>query len=333
MKRVPGLRMLGPLAAWLRSKAGNRALRALQGLLFLAMLAYLAYVLGRIGWGSVLAALPTNPLFYLLTVPLFLALPIADWLSYQAVWGKRFARSWPVFIRKRVYNQGLVGYAGEAYLAWWAVQRGGLRSGEALAHVKDISVLAASAGNVASALLALGFLAAYGWQGETGRLMLAASAFLVLVLVISALLRKRIISLPAGTLRTVLSIHLIRVAIVLPLQVLQWEAALPQAPISAWLLILTAQMLISRVPLLPNRELAGVGAGLSIAGALTIPAAETAAMLVAAGALMQALNFAAFLATSFGAYAPDPPPPAAAEAVPSAAQEPASAPEQASTPV
>lgn len=331
MQRFSGLHVLEGLSAPLRGKGGRTAARVLQGLLFLAMLAYMAHVLGNIGWRSVLAALPTNPWFYLLTIPLFLALPIADWLSYQAIWGKRFARSLPVFIRKRVYNQGLVGYAGEAYLAWWAVQRGGLRSGEALVHVKDVSVLAASAGNIASTLLALGFLAAYGWQGQTGRLMLAASGFLLLVLVLSAVLRKRIISLPGATLRAVLRIHLIRVAIVLPLQVLQWEAGLPQAPLSAWLLILTAQMLISRVPFLPNRELAGVGAGLSIAGTLAIPAAETAAMLVASGAVMQALNFAAFLATSFGAYAPAPAARRDAGPAPHSGQEAARANEQAPT--
>lgn len=328
MKRIPARRVWGAISAWLQSRAGRRWARGLQGLLFLAMLAYLAHVLGRIGWAAVLAALPQSPWFYLLAAPLFLALPLADWLSYQAVWGRRFARCWPVFIRKRVYNQGLVGYAGEAYLAWWAVQRGGLRSGEALAHVKDVSVLAATAGNIASALLALGFLAVYGWQGETGRLMLGASVFLAVVLGLSAVLRKRIISLPGGVLRAVLRIHLVRVAIVLPLQVLQWKAALPEAPLAGWLLILTVQMLVSRVPFLPNRELAGVGAGLSISGTLAIPAAETAAMLVASGAMMQALNFAAFLATSFGAYPPAPPPPQTA-----AAPSPSARAEQASTAV
>jgi hypothetical protein len=289
------------------------------------MLAYLGWALSKIGWLEVWRALPDQPLFYLLAAPLFFALPIADWLSYRLIWGSRVvARALPVFVRKRVYNQGFIGYSGEAYLVWWGARHGGLSAGAALAQVKDVSVLGATAGNIFTAALALSYPLSRGWLAPNAALLLAAGLFMLVIVLASALLRKRLISIPGPVMRRVMLVQLVRVVVTLSLQVAQWAAALPQTPLSSWILLLTVQMVVSRVPFIPNRELAAVGAALAVAGSVNAPQEAVASMLLAAGALMQALNFAAFLATSVGAYKPEAAPPPqenAAPAAPAAARE------------
>ena len=55
----------------------------LRLLLVGAVLSYLVYRLTEIGWPDVLSALPTNPLFYIITPMIFMVLPLTERVVYR----------------------------------------------------------------------------------------------------------------------------------------------------------------------------------------------------------------------------------------------------------
>ena len=77
-----------------------------------------------------------------------------------------------------------------------------------------------------------------------------------------------------------------------------YAAALPAADYSAWFLFIALQLVISRIPFLPNQDLVFLGAALSLATIVGVPEAAIAGMLVAEAGLSQLLNFSLFFATA-----------------------------------
>ena len=110
--------------------------------------------------------------------------------------------------------------------------------------------------------------------------------------------------MPAGTAWGVLGIHVARIALVVLLQATQWAVVLPAERWSTWLVFLTAQMVISRLPIVPNRDLLFLSAGLEMSNTIAGPRAAMAGLLLAGGALTQGMNLAFFVIT---ALLPKPP--------------------------
>jgi hypothetical protein len=102
----------------------------------------------------------------------------------------------------------------------------------------------------------------------------------------------------------VTAIHGGRVLLILLLQTAQWAVVFPHVTFLTWLLFLTAQMVLTRLPFLPNQDLMLVGLGLSLTHYVNAPEAAVAGMFLVSGALFQAFNLGCFLLTAFGSYAP-----------------------------
>ena len=86
----------------------------------LGIVAYLLYELRDISWTEIGAALPTNPLFYLLFLVLYFLLPVAECFVYRITWTFEAWKSFPAFVKKRIYNNDILGYSGEVYFYTWA---------------------------------------------------------------------------------------------------------------------------------------------------------------------------------------------------------------------
>jgi hypothetical protein len=283
----------------------NRIAKVVRWLFLAAVVAYLLLRLHQIGWREVVAALPATPWFYLIFLANFLLLPSSELLIYRLLWGVPLWRHLGVFVRKRVYNSAVVGYSGEVYMFMWARERFGLAEKYVLLSIKDSTILS----SLASAFVTVLLLAAFVASGQTGVIdrtispeagwigaLLLGALFVVPLLV---RFRRRIITAPGRRAAAVFAIHLARVFGVVGLQALQWSVVLPQVPLQVWIIFLTTQMVISRLPLLPNRDLLFLGVGLELAHAVNAPEASLAALFVAAGALGQGVNLLAFLVTSF----------------------------------
>ena len=87
------------------------------------------------------------------------------------------------------------------------------------------------------------------------------------------LLNRKIFSLPGEQLRFILGVHLTRITICTLLSGLVWHCALPAVPLSMWFLLAALQLLVTRLPFVPNKDLVFANAALLIAAVvLYIPA-------------------------------------------------------------
>ncbi len=281
----------------------QRALSISRWTLFAVIVAYLIYRLSQVGWIDVLNALPVSPWFYLFFVLRFLVHPFAELALYEIVWGKPLVRHFFVFIRKRVYNFAVMGYSGEAFLTLWARRRLRLSDKTILVSVKDIALISALASNTATVIL-VAILAATGGlkagiDAFPGAGWLFAIAFLTagtLAVVVTAF-RRKLLALPPGVLPKLLGLHGGRQVLIIVLHASMYAAALPGAPLLAWLTFIALQLVLSRIPFLPNQDIVYLTAALTLAPIVGAPEAAVAGMLVAEAGLSQLFNAIMFAAT------------------------------------
>ncbi len=286
------------------------AFRLIQLAFVVGVAVFLVRKLGTIGWAEVWDAMPTHPLYYLFFLANFFAIPVAELWVYRTMWGIRMSRYFAVFARKRVYNYALLSYSGEAVFAHWAQKHLPLKTMTVIQTVKDSNILSALASNSFTLVLLIMFVATDQISLITDadpdyRFYLGVAGAVGLVLVPLILkFRKRIISLPADQARKVFLIHLTRFVLAQIFLLLQWVVILPHVPITTWLLFVTAQLVLSRVPFLPNTDLLYLGLGLTLATYVDAPEAVVAGIFVAAGALSQILNAVIYAVTTVLPLAP-----------------------------
>lgn len=282
----------------------QRGLKIIQYGLLALIVVYLVFKLSHVGWLEVLGALPESPWFYFFFVLRFLAVPVSEIALYEIIWSLPLMRHFFVFIRKRVYNFAVMGYSGEAFLTLWARRRLHLSDKKILVGVKDNNLLSAFASNGATVILVItlaltGGLEA-GLKAFPGAGWLFALAFIsagtlsVLVLIF----RDKLMALPKGVMPKLIGVHSGRQALIILLHAAMYAAALPGAPIMAWMTFIAMQLVLSRIPFLPNQDIVYLGAALSLSAIVGAPEAAVAGMLVAEAGLSQAFNVAMFLATA-----------------------------------
>lgn len=291
----------------------RRAGIAARILFFVAMIAWMALKVEAIGWREVARSLPTQPAFYLLFVLTFLVLPASETLVFRLFFDRPLPGALPVLIRKRILNSALVGFSGELYLFVWLRRTIGLPRKRIVIALKDNAILSAVASGAVTAALLLMFAAAGNarriaqWISPGPALLVAGAVALVFVAPVLFRLRRQLIALPMRRAGTVLGIHVARIGTVVLLQAAQWAVVLPQERWSVWLVFLTAQMVISRLPIVPNRDLLFLSAALQMSNTIEGPREAMAGLLLAGGALTQGTNLLFYLLTSiWRTPAPDP---------------------------
>ena len=281
-----------------------RFMRRAQLILLAAIVIYLIYKLSEVGWVAVVDSLPASPWFYVFFLVRFFALPLTEIPAYELVWRRPLWRHVSAFIRKRVYNFAVLGYSGEAFFTLWARRRLDLTDREILVGVKDNTLLSALASNVATVVLVAALAATGGLKA--GIDALPGSTYLFVVAFLTALFlslavvifRRKLINLPQGAMPRLLAIHGARVVMVMALQAGMYAAALPGASLSAWFMFIALQLVLSRIPFLPNVDLVYLTAALHLSSIVGASEAAIAGMLVAEAALSQVLNFLMFVATA-----------------------------------
>ncbi len=272
--------------------------------IFTGVVVYLIYRLTSVGWGEVFDNLPQSPWFYFFFVLRFLALPVSELAIYEIVWQTPLLRHFFVFIRKRVYNFAVMGYSGEAFLTIWARRRLSLSDKTIIVGVKDNNLLSAFTSNSATVLLIF-FLAGTGGlragvEAFPGAGVLFAIAFMTAatLAVLVMVFRRRLIALPPGVMPVLLSVHATRQILIIGLHAAMYAAALPGAPLEAWFVFIAMQLVLSRIPFLPNQDVVYLTAALALSPIVGMPEAAVAGMLVAEAGLSQLFNAVLFAATA-----------------------------------
>lgn len=285
----------------------RRALRRAQYALMAGVVVYLVYRLSLVGWREVIDNLPSSPWFYALFAMRYFAMPLLEIPAYELVWGRPLWRYVTAFVRKRVYNFAVMGYSGEAFFTLWARRRLALSDQRILAGVKDNNILSALASNAATVMLIVALAASDsldpGLNAVPGAAVLFSLAFLsaFCLTLLVVVFRNKIVDLPSGVMGKLIGIYAARVAIIMALHAGMYAVALPGAPLLAWMMFIALQLVLSRIPFVPNQDLVFLGAALSLAPIVGAPEAAIAGMLVAEAGLSQIFNFALFFATAHDA--------------------------------
>lgn len=278
--------------------------RLLGAALSLLVFGLLVDAVADLSWQSVMEVLPANPLFYLLLAAAYMTLPASELFIFKRLWGLDH-RALGVFVKKRVLNDALFGYSGEAWLYVWARKHAQLREA-ALAGVKDVAVTSALAGNLATLLLVL--LALPLMQDGTLSHLLSAKvartaaigiAAVMSISVLILVFRGRLLSLSADENRIAFATACVRLALAGALVLIGWYVALPGVGIAVWLLLGALRLVISRLPLIPNKDMLFTAVGVSLTGAAH---PQIAALLAATAALTLVFHLVAFAAVQGTAH-------------------------------
>lgn len=205
--------------------------------------------------GHVLMKLPTQPLFWAAWLVSYLATPVSEWIIYRKLWSIPFD-GLMALLKKQVSNELLLGYLGDAQFYLWARQRTDMTAAP-FATVKDVSILSAMAGNAATLAL---LLISWPYLSRTFVGVGAQSIFISLAVLLASsfvvfVLRKRLFSLPRHSLWFITAIHLARIGVGLAVLAFAWHILLPKMALSWLLLLAMLRMLVSRLPLLPNKDI------------------------------------------------------------------------------
>ncbi len=233
------------------------------------------------------AMLPTSIAFWIAFVIRFFIGASTDWLIFRRLWNLPVSGFVPL-LRKVVSNNLLLGYSGELYFYAWARRHSSI-SASPFGAIKDVAILSAMASNVVTLALVI-----ICWPSfellERNDLAKGLEWSILIVMGISlgvTLLRGRLFSLPPADLRAVIAYHFGRILLDLALTGYILNCLIPDVAFGWLLFIATLRMLIGRLPLLPNKELAFAALAAFFVGNDNV--------LVAAMTVMATLSLAATL--------------------------------------
>lgn len=239
------------------TKRGRNAVFSI--LLSLAVIAAVVHEMGGLDLHGLLAMVPTTPGFWLVFAASYLITPASEWIIFHRLWTIPPA-GFLALLRKKVYNELLLGYLGEAYFYTWARRRVSLEAAP-FGAVKDVAILSAMTGNgVTIALLAI--MAPMLGSNQLGldARMLTLSLGVILAISVAAMVwRRRVFTLPRRELAMITQMHLLRIALSTLLSAVLWHLVLPEVPLSWWMYLATLRLLVSRLPLIPNKDLLFAG--------------------------------------------------------------------------
>jgi len=216
-------------------------------------------ILRELSMVDLAAAFTLRPLpliFYPAFFVFFFGSPFIEWLILRRLWQARFSGFWAI-LRKMVYNEMLISYLGDAYLFAW-IRRELPHVKSPFAVVKDMAIVSAFMGSVVT-LLTIAF--AWPFFPQVDQAGLGTSIPLALALPLAsggaiALFRNKLLSLPRREITWIGWACGIRVVAQTLAAIVMWWSLLPQVPLTTWLILAAIRMVSSRLPLVPNKDLA-----------------------------------------------------------------------------
>lgn len=271
------------VSAMAATRWGRRALHVFRIAVPLALLVFLGYELERLGLLRIWQSRPQGLLFYFVLLLPFFVQPFADLTIYRNL--LKVPVPLTVILRKRYMNAVMLDYSGEAYFFLWAKKHLTLQKGILIHAVKDTNVLSAGAGLVMVWLMLVAlvtggvmklpaFLTGNSWD-------LIAIGTLPLVLSVALVAGgRKVTMLSRAQIALTFAIHLFRSVASLSLEFFIWWISGALSTAGDCLMFVALRLLVSRLPLIPNKDLVFVGVGLAATGLIGGPSAKVAAVLV-----------------------------------------------------
>lgn len=241
---------------------------------------------------GVRALIHASPGFWCAAVGYVFVHPLADLMIFRRLWGRR-AGMLGVLTRRFTSNEVMFSYSGDVYLFAWA---GGQRLDAPLHAIKDVSVLSALVGNVVTTGLIAAIALGPGLESlGLGAAHISLSVALMVVPSLAMIgFRRRLLRMPGRDALFVGGVHVVRAVAMLALLIPLWLAAEPTVGWSTCLLFLTIRQLLSRVPLMPGKDMLFASSVVLInkAGGAATVAATTGALGITATETLLAISLA-----------------------------------------
>ena len=228
----------------------------------LALLVMVVFQFRDLEFARIRALVPHHAGFWAVFVSYYFFEPASEWLIYRRLWGLPFSGI-AALLRKRVSNELLLGYLGEVQFYAWARSRLTMNAAP-FGAIKDVTILSALTGNIATMamLVAAWPLVATGELGMESRTVFLSLGVVLLTSFLILLFRRKLFSLPRRDLWFVTAMHFGRIFALVGLAAWMWHLVLPEVEYALWLVLATLRMLVSRLPLIPNKDV--VFAGLAV---------------------------------------------------------------------
>lgn len=243
-----------------------------------AILIAVLWQLRKIDWAQVWSIVPTSPFIWLVLAASYFAGPVADWIIFRKLWGIPVSGIFPL-LKKLIGNELLLGYVGEVYFYDWA-RRHVKMEGSPFGAVKDVAILSALAGNimtVAMLVVTWPVISKLGF-GMDGNVLASSIGVVLVTSLVIMFFRNGLLSLPKSELWFVFVVHCARIIANTGLSALAWHLILPSVGMGPWLLLSTVRLLLSRLPLIPNKDIAFAGISTLLAGS-QVQTSEMIAMI------------------------------------------------------
>ncbi|MEP3655467.1 MAG: hypothetical protein ABJO36_11280 [Litorimonas sp.] len=266
--------------------------------IFAAIFGYLAFQLSKIGFNEIAAALPTSPLFYLLSIG-FVAVPVmSEIFAFRTISGEKADGGYKIFLRKQVLNKAVMNFSGDAFLIQKLSQQNGMSLKRAAIILKDMTLIRGFSANLWIIILA-GVAVMSGnldvlqnFAAASPGLVIFVSLFCLSIVGGAILLFRKLTQLKSRTALKVAAIYLARAVVIGGILIAQWSLASPGTAIADWFIFLIIFSLAKKSPV--GGELLFASIVVSILG-LAAGSAEIAAMLIAIAAVTQVIYALGFL--------------------------------------
>ena len=292
-----------------------------------AILGLLVDAIVAVGWAQLAAVTPFSAVYWLLFLAFYFFHPLTDFQIFRVWWGLHW-RSLSMFFKRRVMNEALFSYAGDAFMMAWAATRFdlafdpddmtpklgrgdgiGARARDApIAAIKDVAIMSGLAGNLFT-LLMLILAVVLGGQTiidskvdpMTVRRMIIGFAVLIGLSLGIVFNRDKLLTLTVAANMRTFRLHMTRVSVMHLLLVATWFVALPMIGVATWLVLGALRLVIGRMPV-PNKELLFAALAVSLTGDAS---ANVAALMASQGvAYLACHGIAWLLAIGIDAAAP-----------------------------
>ncbi len=292
------------LSVFSQSSAGKILTKTLSIGFTLLIVSYLIFKLTKIGWREVLDSLPTTPWFYIILVLMFFSLPVFQVFIYGLAWKKPRFPLFPALLKKQVLDKNLFDLSGDMYLYFWARKHLQMKNKDIFHVLKDNVILSSAASTLVAVVLLIAFIC-FGlialpndWNGLKFNPVVVLILVVIFIFALFFKFRKSIFFLEKKVILYVLGLYVVRFLLIFFLQVIQWVVVLPEVPLIRWFTLLAVQIITSRIPLFPNRDLIFFGVGLEVSQWMGIPFPEMAGMLLASSVLNKSFNLVSFMLVS-----------------------------------
>lgn len=325
---------INALRGWLDSPAGRRFKVVASLAMSAIIIALLVQAIFAVGWRQLITVTPTRPLYWLLFFAFYFFQPLMDWQIFRH-WWKLGWRTLSMFFKRRVMNEALFSYAGDAFMMAWAAARfniafdpkaaaapklgrgdgpGAHAIDAPIAAIKDVAITSGLAGNLFTLLMLILAVVLGGdtlidsdIDPTTIRRMIIGFALLISLSLGIVFNRDKVLTLTVAANMRTFWLHLTRVSAMHFLLVATWFVALPAIGIGTWLVLGALRLVIGRMPV-PNKELLFAALAVDLTGDASV---QVAALMAAQGVLYMAAHGLSWL-LAMGIEATDPP---ASEAV------------------